>query len=304
MLPFHCPIMPDEHIFSWINRIHILMGYPKLTQTLSFMGIRNLAFKAYVYNQPMQDAISFYRREVSDDPSAFERHTPLPIWSLSVSSEYFANWKADNCSKVVNGDLFARAFRQAGWKYCQQCVKNDLEKWGYSYWHSSHQLPGITHCCKHNQLFIEDPSSVRDLRKTSLPQVETLSTQINGDAKELLKWSTFVNSINASILSNILNTSQLRISVQQKLQIPENVKLYDYDLPIFKMLQKKFVLEFPRSVFQYLFSSNNINSHREVNIFNITMGAKYKYDSNKIVHPIYWLAILYWLRDDLSLTSC
>jgi hypothetical protein len=37
-----------------------------------------------------------------------------------------------------------------GHKYCPSCVKEDLEKYGYGYWHIEHQIPGICSCYKHN----------------------------------------------------------------------------------------------------------------------------------------------------------
>lgn len=34
-------------------------------------------------------------------------------------------------------------------RYCPQCVKEDIERYGEAYWHRIHNLPGMFVCCKH-----------------------------------------------------------------------------------------------------------------------------------------------------------
>jgi len=42
--------------------------------------------------------------------------------------------------------------KKVGWtlRYCPFCVKEDMEKYGEPYWHTVHQIPLATVCCKHD----------------------------------------------------------------------------------------------------------------------------------------------------------
>lgn len=40
-------------------------------------------------------------------------------------------------------------------KYCKECIREDKEKYGESYWHREHQISGILICDKHNTLLFE-----------------------------------------------------------------------------------------------------------------------------------------------------
>ncbi|UDM62911.1 TniQ family protein [Pseudoalteromonas piscicida] len=39
-----------------------------------------------------------------------------------------------------------------GLKYCPQCVVEDLDKYGFTYWHVNHQIPGTEACYRHSCL--------------------------------------------------------------------------------------------------------------------------------------------------------
>jgi hypothetical protein len=38
--------------------------------------------------------------------------------------------------------------------FCKECIKEDINYWGFSYWRKSHQLPGVDLCTKHNSPLI------------------------------------------------------------------------------------------------------------------------------------------------------
>ena len=40
-------------------------------------------------------------------------------------------------------------------RYCPRCAKDDIRKWGTSYWHRSHNLPGVTTCIHHAKILLE-----------------------------------------------------------------------------------------------------------------------------------------------------
>lgn len=301
MLPFHCPILPDEHVFSWINRIHLLFGYPKLAQTLSHIGIGNYYFKPFTYNQALQGAINFYMREYGDSQNAFDNHTPLLIWSLSVAPEYFSTWRENNRAIVSTGHLGTKALTQVMWKYCPQCLIKDIDETGHSYWHVRHQFPGLTHCTDHKTSLVEDFEQAKDLRRANFPQIENYRTISSDDNEDLLQWSSFINEVYESISLNSQVGFGLQYKVRHLLQIPEKIKQKERDLPIFDALKRQFDNDIPKSILRYLFSSEDKYRLSKVNIFKQTMGYQGGLTQSKIAHPVYWLAILFWIKNDISL---
>lgn len=303
MLPFHCPIEPDEHLFSWINRIHLLFGYPKLHQTLSHLNIANYYFKPYTYNLALQSAINFYKREHGDNHGAFDHHTPLSIWSLSVTPEYFSTWRESNRAIVSTGHLGTKALTQVMWKYCPHCLIKDINEKGYSFWHVRHQLPGVTHCTVHTVSLVEDFELSKDLRSASLPQIENYPAIDSDNNEELLQWSYFINEVYEFINSNSHAGLRAQSKVRSLLQIPTKIMQKDKDLPIFETLKRQFDKDIPKSVLRYLFSAEEKYLLGKVNIFKLTMGYQGGLTQSKIAHPVYWLAILFWLRDDIRLEA-
>jgi hypothetical protein len=50
-------------------------------------------------------------------------------------------------------------------RFCQVCAREDRKRWGESYWHRAHNLPGVLLCLAHNRV----------LRETELPTAGTRS---------------------------------------------------------------------------------------------------------------------------------
>ena len=44
----------------------------------------------------------------------------------------------------------SRLWLKTGVRFCSECIKEDIEYWGFAYWRRLHQLPGIHACYKHS----------------------------------------------------------------------------------------------------------------------------------------------------------
>jgi hypothetical protein len=67
---------------------------------------------------------------------------------------------------------FAALQRQAAVPFlrvCRQCIRDDLKRHGESYWHRSHQLPGVHICLKHNGELMETNVPAKGLFTMTLP---------------------------------------------------------------------------------------------------------------------------------------
>ncbi|MFT6909533.1 MAG: hypothetical protein ACJAS1_006255 [Oleiphilaceae bacterium] len=298
-LPFHCPILPDEHLLGWIFRIHLLLGYPKIVSTLKVLGIQNEALRHNQYNRAFLDVINFYRQEVEDGASSFDMHTLFPMWSLGTSPAYYSQWRNNNTANIQNGKIGGRLLCNQKWKYCYICADEDIKKYGVSLWHTKHQILSLTHCVKHKVPLVEHNSYNSDLRHCFLPvKAKGKDKQIEACA-EMLKWSMFVNTVYETLRTDPLAGAKLIAKVRKAISMPVNLELKGDNIDKFDDLQQNFDSEMPTSITSYLFP--NYSKHK-VYLFRTTMGFYHKGDVREVTHPVYWLAIIYWLRHELGFT--
>lgn len=74
-------------------------------------------------------------------------HTLLPITNLIVKG---GELDPDMILSNYTASAYGLSKTHQGGYFCDQCIREDIDFWGYSYWRRSHQIPGV-HCCeKHN----------------------------------------------------------------------------------------------------------------------------------------------------------
>ncbi|MBW3166483.1 TnsD family Tn7-like transposition protein [Ferrimonas balearica] len=82
------------------------------------------------------------------------RQTLVPLFLFYLPSH------AERLQALVLGDDGAKALRESQipsfgsghsvcLKWCPQCAQHDLQEYGVTYWHRTHQIPGVTACYKH-----------------------------------------------------------------------------------------------------------------------------------------------------------
>ena len=78
-----------------------------------------------------------------------QRHTLLPIYRSITNTDpeiVHGNMKFPHIVKRLGYFGFVPAFQ-----VCEECIKEDLNYLGYSYYRRSHQLPGVMTCSKHHE---------------------------------------------------------------------------------------------------------------------------------------------------------
>lgn len=76
-----------------------------------------------------------------------QAHTLIPVFRVAHPTDH----------PYLFGDITPRALprdahldlKRGSWRLCPDCVREDIDFWGDSYWRKSHQLPGIRWCVKH-----------------------------------------------------------------------------------------------------------------------------------------------------------
>jgi hypothetical protein len=267
--------------------------------TLASLGITNEYFMYYGYNDAIQDTIGVYKKEVCNDTSGFDWHTSLPIWSLSQSSEHYHSMRNDNTGAMTGRK--SRVICQSSWKYCDQCVDEDFNKFGHSIWHVKHQLLGITHCVEHRTRLVENKMAVTDLRYANLPQCHEPTSESIPENEDLLEWSQFVYNALQTLAKDPTVGFRAQERVKTLLQIPPITKQQDKDLEIFNSLHRQFEQDTSFAVLNHLFSMTTKHRSHKVNPLKLTMGFKDRLTT--VADPIYWLAILFWLKNECPLVD-
>lgn len=180
----HLPnVLPDELLFSRIIRylmisnlpasklLSAVYGYPRACiHPYITAGLSNLAkisgenVEVLVYQQTLAP---LYLR-------------CLPAHSLEI---YTALLSTDNYKATRSCQLSCVREREAlSLKFCPHCVESDINNFGVSYWHRSHQISGIEACAKHQRWLVHEelPSRIRtNIGLPSIVNYSGISTELS-----------------------------------------------------------------------------------------------------------------------------
>ncbi len=292
MMTFHCPIEPNEHLLGWLCRVHLLSGNIKFAHTAARLKVSNTPLKGCNHNRAFQDGLNLF----PDLNNNFENHTAFGLWAISLQLKEFGDWKQNNAQLVKCGlDPNKFAFHSS-WKYCSSCISEDTNIYGHSIWHVKHQLPSITHCYKHQLPLLSDRTKLSDLRSSSLPQMYDLLPHKFENETLMIEWSEFILTMFDRLNLNPKLGGILRERTLNYLDISSDLRLKDK--PTVLTIQKKMDSEVPIELLEYLFLFYSQEFKRHHSILWNTLGYSV-YEKAK--HPVYWLIILYWLKDKISL---
>jgi hypothetical protein len=144
---------PDELFYSICARYQEQVAYPSLhAVTEELFGDLRIS--------PVIDLPCCLERLVSALPSGhyltadklIDRHTLLPFYSPFLPVDRVKRIRKEmRYSKCRIVHKFAGIHRSSvripeRLRFCPTCVKGDRDKFDFTYWHRSHQLPGIEVC--------------------------------------------------------------------------------------------------------------------------------------------------------------
>lgn len=149
-------LYPDELLYSAIARYHIRSGNISLKSTLD--DLYNSKTITAVVELPANMDVLIKNMPVNSTHTSDElikNHTMFPFYSAFLPQdrkEIILNSMKDS----KGGDIYNRIGIMATtimsnkyFKFCSECIKEDYFKYGETYWHRIHQIPGISLCSKH-----------------------------------------------------------------------------------------------------------------------------------------------------------
>lgn len=181
-LPFFPSPYPDELLYSIVSRYHqrACNTTSKLTRLLLFETdeiCTDIAFpfrlKVLCNKLPDKTLLTVKR--------LIRKHTMLPLYSPFLPSTYSEENKKLMAGPVQSGRMFPlpkkgvkkyTTYPTKGIKtylrFCPECVLSDLETYGESFWHRSHQIYGIDICHKHAEWLMESELSTTTSRQENI----------------------------------------------------------------------------------------------------------------------------------------
>ncbi|MEZ8370224.1 TnsD family Tn7-like transposition protein [Vibrio splendidus] len=191
-------VLPGESLFSRISRyvalcectsdqaLGLLLGdgkasiHPYLTSSLKVVGrFTNESPRGLLLNQTLRPLFAYYLPQYSS-----------VIGNVSASSNDII--RASQLSTFRDKEPLSV-------KHCPLCAKDDLYRFGVTYWHLNHQVPGVEACSKHKIWLVHNELSNRNhVNGKLLPDVGRESTYCNDLAREFAQFvSTQIQNLKA-----------------------------------------------------------------------------------------------------------
>tara|TARA_R110001583_G_C5667601_1_gene410378 strand:- start:3058 stop:3960 length:903 start_codon:yes stop_codon:yes gene_type:complete len=295
---YNCSILPTEHLISLVVRSHILSGNKKLTSTatqLNFDVVTSL--KAQQFNNSTLLNMPSSCSDLQCENKLILTHTPAALWALTTPHEKQGTW--DPTVVYKREELNQRRLLEfkRSWHFCPECVLMDKNKNGFSYWHVGHQLPGVSHCYLHDVRLRTCSVALRDLRDVSIPEVHLSINEVTvKQESDFVKWSQFVFLMFKTLQSNPNKATEWKNKAQQYLNLP--TKSTYLNKPLFDARLKELENEVESELLSFLFKFYKKTPENMINILRITLTDS---GSSSYRNPIYWLVILFWLRDKIGI---
>ena len=224
LIPLIVPnLFPDELFEGNVGRLGLRNGYQDFSLTKDYLR------KAFVTRcqRPYDYALELQMSELHNISveNLTKNHTLIPLtrslFNFDIANDDFKNL-------VVRRKTSAKQY----FYFCKECIKEDLDFHGESYWRRSHQINGIEICTKHQKLrvtakdpfaFFSSPEKVMESKSYYENKVtdEDLNNPIIIKYNELIEDYIHLNNpLNFKAISQLLSShakaNQLRIAPKGK----------------------------------------------------------------------------------------
>jgi len=285
-------LMPGEHIYSALTRARFVNADMHISER-RFFEIYSLPFHWLRSQTPLcsnLNAVIGIMTSNTDTQFLLRlKHTPFSPWLLSLPKGL---QPSELTSSGHRNNLEENPYSiDKRWKFCPRCASDERKRLGFSYWHSNHQLLGARVCPNHDVALCSH-DELRYLNFTLphhwLNKAEALSCE-----QWQLEWQVFIYALSARIQTEPSFAQTLVMEVKKHLNLNHRA-IKRSDKPYFDQLSEQMQNELGNACLSGLFVDYASDKHRKVNIPWVTLSGYSQ--ANGIRHPLYWLAILFWLR--------
>jgi len=176
-----------EHILSVVARWYLLSGNED-KRILNSLSKNAMQLSTKYIHHPMIDDVLNHFGEGLNRVVALAEHSLLPYYaSLTKYDQLFSIIRQQKYQRFFSKERrkiphtstpttrYNSVLKYAEiWRWCDQCVEEDINNFGIPYWHVAHQIPSTVRCYKHRDAALNAKCKrcdfeVKDLRDTPLP---------------------------------------------------------------------------------------------------------------------------------------
>lgn len=183
--------MPGETIYSLLVRHQLISGYSPRQFLTNLFGKCRLSIHPYLpaYLQVLVN------HGYAKPSWLMHHHTLLRLFAFFLPSQAHQIHQAMLChngSAPTTSALLPHTKGGAllSLKECPCCAHEDLKQHGFSYWHTDHQIPGITACARHGVKLLKRPPSIHQNMNFGLPDSTNLTELATPAETELARFSS------------------------------------------------------------------------------------------------------------------
>ena len=291
-------LLNDEHLYSWLIRQYWLSGYLSFQSFQSSVGLSERFLKPQkVLDESLSNCLALVA-EMFDN--SLYKHTTFPLWQVALPNVVSLDEREYNqlCSYSHMNEQQLFGF-DTSWQSCSKCREEDYSEFGITYWHVQHQLPSVFKCLKHKITLERAEEPLQNLyNNATLPQhVKIWHPTITAPSVGLHDWQSFLLTLYKRFTEDSSFPMKLRTEIENKLlfvdlNMANRMRKY-------QELNLLFESSIGEELLTYLFRKTDKVKYRKVNVLVNLFTTEHQVRG--IRSPIYWCAVAYWLRDELSI---
>lgn len=175
MISFFPSFMNDELLYSLLARYYTETGYINYTYVAEDLFIsKHISPDIEFVNAYTPDAKHNITRTMSMK-EVIEKHT-----MFSCYGRFIRNDKRSQCLDLMDPgnayiSLLSMPHKEGNeryLRYCPECAKSDREKYGFTYWHRTHQMQGVKVCPLHGCYLMASGVELGKKRSSNLYDAE------------------------------------------------------------------------------------------------------------------------------------
>lgn len=192
-------ILPDEFYLGFLGRVAIINNHvsPAETNKLISNWIRETGHAVHMQTYPIAFSLAkLLKLSVND---FVKQHTLEAINGRIKSKRLPSPKNINEISSLKSLQALTSIQLKPSACFCTECVKEDVDYRGFSYWRRSHQLIGVDWCLKHN-IILSEVKTAKPFRTTPASHLN-LNNYVNSDIDNyaehpvILRYSQLLNDV-------------------------------------------------------------------------------------------------------------
>lgn len=234
-------LLPDELLYSFIGRISALNVLGDTRERMrQLFGDKNAlpvvdlpTRLQYLQNSLGASSPWSSSFEIINQATIYPYHRPFLTEDRHIAIESLLLGNKGKSLKTLLGRVANRFGAAPELRFCPECLKADIRRYGTSYWHRAHQLPGVTACPSHKSnlvIYSESYQNIDRRRFILAPGACSAKFPITEPSSQQLAFASLSNELLGTNLPKLERTGYQNVYRNAIFELGLNNKRYvDYE---------------------------------------------------------------------------